>query len=143
MGTVWRAEDIRLGRQVALKVVGKELAADSQAMDRIESEPRLASSIAPPNIVSVYDVGSIDEGRFFAMELVDGDDLDTLLHIRRLRIPEIVEWALQIGDALVAAHRVGIVHRDIKPANIYIARNGGYAQPRGVGISKPRGHPPH
>lgn len=140
MGTVWRAEDIRLGRQVALKVVSKELAADPEALDRFESEARLASSIAHPNIVSVYDVGSIDEGRFLAMELVDGDDLDTLLRARRLRVDEIVEWALQIGDALNAAHRVGIIHRDIKPGNIYIARSGGYAKLGDFGIATLREH---
>src|SRR3989442_15030417 len=104
MGVVWLAEDTRLGRQVALKVLNRSLSDDPVALDRFETEARLASSIAHPHIVSIYDVGSIGEGRFIAMELVDGDNLDRLLATRRLRVDEDVEWALQVADALAAAH---------------------------------------
>lgn len=143
MGVVWLAEDIRLGRQVALKVLSTSLSADPAALDRFETEARLASSIAHPHIVSIYDVGSFGDGRFIAMELVDGQNLDRLLATRRLRVDEVVEWALQVADALAAAHRVGVFHRDVKPANIYIAR-GGYAKLGDFGIAKlfEQGHDP-
>src|SRR5713226_1388003 len=135
MGVVWLAEDTRLGRQVALKVLNQSLSADPAALDRFEAEARLASSISHPHIVSIYDVGSMGDGRFIAMELVDGDNLDRLLATRRLRIDEVVEWALQVADALAAVHRVGVFHSDVKPANIYIAR-GGYAELGDFGIAK-------
>lgn len=143
MGVVWLAEDTRLGRQVALKVLSKALSDDPSALDRFETEARLASSIAHPHIVSIYDVGSVGDGRFIAMELVDGDNLDRLLAMRRLRVDEVVEWALQVADALAAAHRVGVFHRDVKPANIYIAR-AGYAKLGDFGIAKlfEQGHDP-
>ena len=143
MGVVWLAEDTRLGRQVALKVLNRSLSDDPVALDRFETEARLASSIAHPHIVSIYDVGSIGEGRFIAMELVDGSNLDRLLATRRLRVDEVVEWALQVADALAAAHRAGVFHRDVKPANIFIAR-GGYAKLGDFGIAKlfEQGHDP-
>jgi Tol biopolymer transport system component len=143
MGVVWLAEDTRLGRQVALKILNTSLSDDPSALERFETEARLASSIAHPHIVSIYDVGSIGDGRFIAMELVDGDNLDRLVATRRLRVDEVVEWALQVADALAAAHRAGVFHRDVKPANIFIAR-GGYAKLGDFGIAKlfEHGHDP-
>src|SRR5262245_54050174 len=92
MGEVWRAEDQRLGRHVALKVLVNELLEDAVAAERFETEARLASAINHPHIVSVYEIGSIEEGRFIAMELVDGENLASLIASRRLRIEECVDW---------------------------------------------------
>lgn len=137
MGVVWRAEDLRLRRQVALKVLSKDLVEDAAAVERFEAEARLASAINHPHIVSVYDIGAIDGGRFIAMELVDGANLASIVAARRLRVDETVDWALQIADALAAAHRAGIVHRDVKPANIYVSRTG-YVKLGDFGIAKLR-----
>jgi Tol biopolymer transport system component len=137
MGVVWRAEDLRLRRQVAFKVLAKGLVEDVAAAERFESEARLASAINHPHIVAVYDIGSMDEGRFIAMELVDGENLASVLAKRRVRTDEAVEWALQIADALAAAHRAGVLHRDVKPANIYVSRSG-YVKLGDFGIAKLR-----
>ncbi len=137
MGVVWRAEDLRLGRPVAFKVLAKGPVDDAAAAERFETEARLASAINHPHIVAVYDIGSMDEGRFIAMELVDGENLASLIAKRRLRINDCVEWALQVADALAAAHRAGVLHLDVKPANVYISRSG-YAKLGDFGIAKLR-----
>jgi Tol biopolymer transport system component len=137
MGVVWRAQDLRLGRPVAVKVLARHLLEDAGATERFETEARLASAINHPHLVSVYDIGSIDDGRFIAMELVDGENLAAVLSSRQLSLDEVVDWGTQVAEALAAAHRAGVVHRDVKPANIYVSR-GGYVKLGDFGIAKLR-----
>ena len=135
MGVVWQAEDTRLGRAVAFKVLHQKLVGDQEALRRFEAEARLASSISHPNIIAIYDIGPFNGSRFIAMELIDGSSLRDLLSQRRLKIGDVIEIGLQVGDALVAAHRAGVIHRDVKPENIYVAHSG-HAKLGDFGIAK-------
>ena len=120
MGDVYRARDTRLGRLVAIKFVSRSIHAGADADARLEREARLASSLNHPGIVSVFDVGRHDDRPYVVMELVDGRSLGAELAEGRLRTREAVDIALQIADALAAAHDAGIVHRDLKPQNIMV-----------------------
>jgi serine/threonine protein kinase/tetratricopeptide (TPR) repeat protein len=120
MGEVYLARDTTLGREVALKVLSKEIAAEPDYLRRFEEEARLASSLNHPNIVTIYGVGKEDEVTFIAMELVRGRTLRAILDDGAIPVRQALDMAFQICDALAAAHTAGIVHRDLKPENVMV-----------------------
>jgi eukaryotic-like serine/threonine-protein kinase len=124
MGEVYRARDSRLRRDVAIKVLPPEEAADSELLKRLQREARAISQLNHPNIVAVYDVGSEDGVDYIVMELLEGETLGKSLATGKLSARKALEYATQIARGLAAAHEKGIVHRDLKPENIFITRDG-------------------
>jgi tetratricopeptide (TPR) repeat protein len=124
MGVVFRAEDTRLGRQVALKFLPVELSNSAEALARFQREARLASSLNHPHICTVHDIGQYGRRPYIVMELLEGQTLRQLIERESIPIERILTLAEQIGEALEAAHRRGIIHRDIKPANVFVTSRG-------------------
>src|SRR4051812_29705209 len=123
MGEVYRAHDARLKRKVAIKIVGSGASADPAMRERFDREARAVAALSHPNILAIYDVGDHEGIPYIAVELLDGDTLRAHIEGSPLPLSTVLDYALQIGRGLAAAHDRGIVHRDLKPENVFVTRD--------------------
>jgi serine/threonine protein kinase len=136
MGEVYLARDLRLDRTVALKVLSADVSSDRRRMQRFRQEAKVASSLNQPNILTIFEFGEVEGLTFLATEFIDGETLRDYLHNKRLKLPEILDIAIQILAALDAAHEAHIVHRDIKPENVMIRRRDHLVKVLDFGLAK-------
>src|SRR5689334_10118011 len=135
MGEVYLAEDLQLGRRVALKILPPDLTGDDERLRRFEQEARAASALNHPNIITIHEVGTHNGARYIATEFIEGRTLRDHLRERRLSAHEALGVAIQVASALQAAHQAGLIHRDVKPENIML-RPDGYVKVLDFGIVK-------
>src|SRR5687768_1827919 len=135
MGKVYLAQDTKLDRKVALKVLPAELASNQDRMRRFTQEAKAAAALNHPNIAHIYEIGEHDGTSFIAMEYVDGYTLRQLIHDRQTDLTKLLRWLQHVADGLAKAHAAGIVHRDLKPDNIMVTREG-HAKILDFGLAK-------
>src|SRR3954470_12436821 len=123
MGEVWRARDTRLGRDVAIKFLPSQFAADGDRLNRFEQEARATSALNHPNILTVFDIGNQNGSAFIVAELLEGEELRDRLKQGHIPLRKAIDYAQQIVSGLSAAHARGIVHRDLKPENLFITND--------------------
>ncbi len=136
MGEVYRARDLRLGRDIAIKVLPEDVASSPDRLARFEREARTVASLNHPHIVVLHSIEEVYGIRFLTMELIDGRSLVDLIAPGGLPPAQLLDLAIPLGDALVAAHRKGVVHRDLKPANVMVTREG-WVKVLDFGLAKP------